>query len=191
MRNFVLLISSLLLMTSAYAMPDATQYAHDFWLPRYHKQRLAYCLLDQQTCGQAVADRYCQKLGYLAAQRVTIDHNVGLTSILDNDKLCRGWACDGFKLIRCYGKALHQPKRSYYYRYKKFVLPRMWHYRIDWCYDQKHCGQRAAYSFCRYMGYKSTTGYTSEAHLAATRALGNQKLCFGDCNGFASITCHR
>ncbi len=192
MRFLLWMMISALLVGSVYAAADSTKYTHDFWLPRYHKQRLAYCLLDQKTCGQAVADRYCQALGYVAAQRATIDYNVGFTSFIDKERFCRGWTCHGFKLIRCYAKARHKPKRQYYYRYKKFVFPRMLHYRVDWCYQgHKHCGKRAAYAFCRHMGYDAIAQYLPEAHLAATRSLGNQKLCFGDCKGFAAITCSR
>lgn len=180
------------LLGSLYAHADSTQYTHDFWLPRYQQHRLAYCMVDQQTCGKHVANAYCQKLGYVAAQRMTIDYNVGYTRFLDKDRLCKGWACHGFKLIRCYAQASHQPARGYHYRYKQFVLPRVRHYRVAWCYRHNRlCGKRAAYAFCRYMEYEEATNYQPAAHLAATRSLSDQKLCFGNCQGFASITCHR
>lgn len=179
-------------ITAALTTPDVSHFEHDFWLPRFHKQRLSYCFSDQKTCGKPVADRYCQNLGYDRAERETIYYNVGMTSYLDQKKCCRGWRCHGFKLIRCSARALHRPTRNYYYRSKKFVLPRVSQYRLDWCYEQgKGCGKRAAYSFCRHMGYEKTTHYVPETHLAATRSLGNQKLCFTDCKGFASITCYR
>lgn len=179
-------------VSSVYANSNSSVYTHDEWLPYYHKHRLAYCFTGHRTCGQKVADQYCRDLGYDGAQRATIDHNIGLTSYLDSEKCCKGWTCNGFKLIRCYAKALHKPRGQYYYRLKEFVLPRFQHYRIDWCYqDNESCGKRAASSFCRRMGYEKATKFQPERHLAATRALGNQKLCFGDCKGFDSITCYR
>lgn len=176
----------------AYAHTGSAVYRHDFWLPQYHHQRLSYCLSGNQICGKPVADRYCQNLGYLRAQSATIAHNVGFSTYLDKKACCKGWHCAGFKLIRCEATADHRPKRNYYYRYKKFVVPRFHHHRIDWCYqDDKHCGKRAAHAFCRHLGYEKTTEYNPAEHLAATQALGNQKLCFGDCKGFASIVCYR
>jgi hypothetical protein len=180
------------LISIAHAKTTAAVYSHDFWLPQYHQQRLSYCLSDKQICGKTVADRYCQNLGYERSQRATIDHNIGMASYLDKKGCCQGWHCAGFKLIRCDAQAKHRPKRNYYYRYKKFVLPRFQHYRIDWCYQNgKHCGKRAAESFCRHMGYEAAKHYQPEAHLGATQALGNQKLCFGDCTGFSNIICYR
>ena len=188
-RVFIL---AMLGISLAHAGSNSPTYAHDFWLPQYHGQRLSYCLSDTQSCGKSVADHYCQDLGYEQAQRATLDHNVGVTRYLDKDTCCRGWHCAGFKLIRCNASARHLPKRNYYYRYKKFVLPRLHHFRIDSCYqDGKLCGKRAALAFCRHMGYEKVTQYQLEGHLAATRSLGNQKLCFGDCSGFDSITCFR
>lgn len=188
------LIKTLLLlsMSICYAKTDITAYSHDFWLPYYHKQRLSYCLQDQQTCGFAVANLYCQRLGYKKAEQATIDHNVGQTNYLNQKTGCMGWRCDGFKLIRCTANSSHEPKKNYYYRYKKFVFPRLHHYRIDWCYQNgKGCGQSAAHAFCRHMGYQRTTQFQVEDHLAATRAMGNQALCFKDCKGFAEIICYR
>ena len=177
---------------SAYAQINSAVYRHDFWLPQYHHQRLSYCLAGNHICGKPVADRYCQDLGYVRAHRATIAHNVGLTSYLDKKACCKGWHCAGFKLIRCEASAEHHPTRNYYYRYKKFVVPRFRHHRIDWCYQNDHqCGKPAAQAFCRHMGYAKATEYMPETQLAATQALGNQKLCFGFCKGFASIVCYR
>ena len=175
-----------------YAKTDNSAFSHDFWLPYYHKQRLSYCLQDHQTCGLAVANLYCQKLGYARAEKATIDHNIGMASYLNQKQGCLGWHCSGFKLIRCIAHARHEPKRNYYYRYKKFVLPRLNHYRVAWCYQNgKECGRRAAKAFCRHMGYEKTTQFQAEAHLGATKAIGNQELCFNDCKGFANIVCYR
>ena len=179
-------------LSAPYAKPIVTEFAHDFWLPYYHKKRLNYCLADQQTCGMPVANLYCQQMGYDKAEKATKDHNIGMAAYLNQKQCCLGWTCAGFKLIRCTVRTPHKPERNYYYRYKKFVLPRLDHYRIAWCYQsKKECGKRAAYSFCRRMGYEKATQFHMEDHLAATKALGNQALCFKDCKGFSSIVCYR
>lgn len=165
---------------------------HDYWLPQFQQHRLSYCLSDRHNCGKTVADRYCRNLGYERAQTIKIDHNVGLTSYFDKKTCCRGWHCAGFKLIRCELPIRNQVPRQYHYRYKKYVLPRFHQHRVAWCYqDQQYCGKRAASAFCRHMGYAKATKFQIETHLAATQSLGNQQLCFGDCNGFSAITCFR
>ncbi|PJD93613.1 MAG: hypothetical protein CK424_02115 [Legionella sp.] len=168
-------------------------YAHDYWAPFYHGKRLNYCLSNASECGNAVANHYCQILGYDKAERSTIAYNVGITSYLDKKKCCFGWECHGFKLIRCTAQTLHEPRRDYYYRSKEFALPMFQHYRVDWCYENgKQCGKHVATSFCRRMGYQKAVRYSPESNVGATRALGNQRLCFDtNCKGFESITCYR
>ncbi|KTD21187.1 hypothetical protein [Legionella londiniensis] len=171
-----------------------TQYFYrNIWEPTYHILRLNYCMFDGKECGMAVASRYCRMLGYDGADKEIVANNVGLTHVLASKAKCQGWQCNGFKLIRCIGKINHQPAKPYYYREKRFVYPRLDSYRIAWCYkDGKECGQRAAYSFCRRMGYLQAKHYKKETEIAATKELGNQKLCFGkDCSGFQYITCYR
>lgn len=169
-------------------------YTHDYWLPEFHHKRLSYCLTDETTCGKPVADVYCRKLGYDYAQRATKDHNIGLTSYLDKDKCCRGWECDGFNMIRCAAKTLHSPFRGPDFRKKIFSEPMLTNnMRLAWCFDdqQKLCGQRAATAFCRKMAFEKAIDFTQESNLAVTRQLGNNKVCFNNCIGFASITCGR
>lgn len=165
----------------------------NFWNPTYHIQRLNYCSLDGQECGLAVANKYCKILGYEKADEAIIDYNVGLTNFISSKAQCRGWNCNGFTLITCVGKFSQKPAKNYVYRSQRFVFPRFDHYRIDWCYENgRGCGQRAAYSFCRRMGYMNAQYYKKQEHVSATKALGNHKLCFGDmCDGFESITCYR
>ncbi|MGV3739914.1 MAG: hypothetical protein ACO1N3_01295, partial [Gammaproteobacteria bacterium] len=98
---WIIRIMLILSMTSAQAKIDITEFSHDFWLPYYHKQRLSYCSSDHQSCGLSIANLYCQKLGYKRAEKATIDHNVGISSYLNQKKCCIGWQCSGFKLIRC------------------------------------------------------------------------------------------
>lgn len=177
--------------STAYATNSALYY-HNYWLPKFDHQALSYCLSDLKTCGKLVADRYCHSLGYKNSVKSTIAHNIGKANFLDKKSYCLGWKCAGFKVIRCEGAAIHQPPRNYYYRFKKFVVPRWQHYRVDWCYQPaKDCGKRAASAFCRRMGYETASGFLAEDHLAATKTLGNQQLCFKNCKGFSSIVCYR
>lgn len=191
MKRIVGMVAVLSICTSTMAASE--WYTHDFWGPRLHGKRLSYCLADNKTCGKEVADKYCQMQGYDGSRRTTIDYNLGVTRYLDSTKNCVGWTCSGFKLLQCSAQTLHKPRRAYYYRTQTFVMPRFNHYRVDWCYENGHdCGERAAFSFCRRLGFMKASRFKQEKGLAATRALGNQRLCFdNNCQGFSSITCHR
>ena len=166
----------------------------DFWYPLYHAERLDYCLTPQKDCGRRVADKYCRLMGYAKSQTEQIEHHVGLTHYLGEKSQCQGWQCDGFKLITCVGVINSPLKASYLRRTRHFAVPRMDNYRVAWCYQQgRECGKRAAYGFCRRMGYSHVSQYKKQSKLPATRTLGDKTLCFGrqDCQGFASISCSR
>ncbi len=173
--------------------PSELSFYRNFWNPAFNSQRLSYCSLDEKLCGQGIANRYCHLMGYHEASEAIIDYNVGVTHYLTTPARCTGWRCHGFMLITCKNNFHHQPTKDYYYREQRFVFPRFSHYRVDWCYKNgTQCGQRAAYSFCRRMGYRRVVHYNKEKHVAATKALGNQRLCFGRaCSGFGYITCYR
>lgn len=172
---------------------DNRHFYRNFWNPTYHIQRLNFCTLDGKSCGLAVADCYCKMMGYEKADKALIDYNVGFTHYLSSAAKCKGWNCNGFSLITCVGHFSHHPPHHYYYREERFVFPRLDHYRIDFCYKKdRGCGQRAAYSYCRRMGYLHVKGYKKETNVAATKALGSHQLCFGHpCNGFSEISCYR
>lgn len=191
--RLVILFSLLAMMHSGHANVREQNAYRDFWSPTYHGQRLAYCTLNGKKCGAAVADCYCRKMGYQRASTQIMEHNVGISNYLNSRAQCQGWRCNGFKLIQCVGVVKHQPPAKYHYRSRRFAAPRIGHYRVDWCYENsKGCGQRAAYSFCRRMGYLKAQEYKKAPHLPATKALGNQRLCFGnECEGFSYITCYR
>jgi hypothetical protein len=170
-----------------------TNTSRSFWHPLYLGKRLDYCAIDGKVCGQDVASRFCQILGYDKALKNKIAYNVGLTRHIDSNKVCKGWRCNGFMVISCALKLSHTPPKAYAYREKKFPFPRYAHSRVDWCYTQKHeCGHRAALSFCRRMGFVSAKSFAKESNINATRAIGSQELCFGpECNAFQYITCFR
>ncbi|KTC81342.1 hypothetical protein [Legionella brunensis] len=170
----------------------SNDFYRNFWMPKYHGERLNYCMLDGK-CGSVVANRYCRLMGYERADQQIIDNNVGLTNYLFCNLRCKGWHCNGFKTIRCVSNMSHNPPKAYHYRLRRFVYPRFNNYRVDWCYDgHRGCGRKAAFSFCRRMGYLDVRRFSIQKHIAATKAIGNQKLCFGVlCNAFESIDCNR
>ncbi|MDA9272201.1 hypothetical protein N9Q05_02340 [bacterium] len=188
-----LFVMILLWTTAVNAVTQQQNYYRNFWSPLYRGERLDYCMQGAQSCGSCVANRYCRIMGYEKASAQTIDYNVGLTHYLLTHAQCKGWTCNGFKLIRCAAKLTHNPPKAYFYRSEEFAFPRYAHYRVDWCYENgRGCGQRSANSFCRRMGYMKAKQYKKQTHVMATRALGNQRLCFGDtCNAFSQITCYR
>lgn len=175
------------------ARENSLKFYHSFWLPKYQGERLSYCTLDNKECGLPLATRYCKLMGYSHADQQLIDHNIGLSHFLASKAICQGWRCDGFKTIRCVAFMSHKPPAPYYYRLRHYVYPRFNNYRVAWCYDgQHHCGRRAAHSFCRRMGYLTAKHFLRQKQIAATKAIGNQKLCFGNqCEGFAYIDCYR
>jgi len=192
-RLFYVFVVALSLCSQVTAKTSDQNFYRSFWAPSYHGSRLNYCSIDNKACGLPIANQYCHLMGYKGADQQIIAHNVGLTHFISSKGHCKGWSCDGFKLIRCVGHMTHKPAKAYLYRSEEFVFPRFDHYRVAWCYENsKGCGQRAAYSFCRRLGYMKTTQFKIQEHVAATKAIGDQELCFGQaCNGFSSITCYR
>ena len=196
MDNFSLrlwvLLTYLLFIGSAHAK-ESGHFTRNFWQPTYHGIRLNYCTFDGKSCGLDVATTYCKMMGYQRAMHHVIANNVGLTQYLYVPAKCVGWRCHGFKVIRCRGDIQHNPPQEYHYRLHRFSFPRYENYRVDWCYDGLHrCGRAAAYSFCRRMGYMDVRHFSSESQLPATKAIGNQTLCFGRlCRGFRQIDCYR
>jgi len=182
----------LMLSLTVQAQPHPVM-IRDFWYPLFHAERLDYCLMGQQLCGHEVANRYCRLMGYRLSKTEQIEYHVGLTHYLDERSQCKGWQCHGFKLITCVGPIKTSPKAEYLAHSRKFAVPRKDQYRVAWCYAKGHqCGKRAAYAFCRLMGYGKVTHYEKQSKLPATRTLGDKTLCFEkNCSGFASITCYR
>ena len=178
---------------AAQAGTNSQNYYRSVWNPTYQGKRLDYCAMGERVCGLPVANRYCQLLGYENAARGVVDYAVRSTHYMDTHKGCKGWNCKGFMLIRCQGELTHKPAKAYYYRKQAFVFPRFEHSRVDWCYeDGQGCGLRAAYSFCRRMGYARAKEYKIQTHVSETRSIGNRKWCVGPtCNAFTSITCYR
>lgn len=165
----------------------------NFWHPTFRGERVDYCTFDGQDCGNAVANRYCQILGYDYASQNVIAHNVGLTNYIDNRARCVGWRCNGFMTIGCTARVTHSPPAPYHYREKRFAVPRYNDYRVDWCFDaHKGCGSKAANSFCSRMGYIKAKQFRQQTLVSATKTIGSQELCFGNqCSAFKWIICYR
>lgn len=165
----------------------------NFWHPTYKGERLAYCTIDGKECGKAVANRYCQMMGYEYASQSVIAYNIGLTHFISSREQCTGWRCNGFMTIGCAMRFSHTPPKPYHYREKRYVVPRFNHYRVDWCYARdKDCGLRAANSFCSRMGFTRAKHFVKEIQVGATKTIGSQELCFGNqCTSFKIIVCYR
>lgn len=197
MINFRYLLAIIFIFCASFAHSDSANKQNkafrNFWYPAYNGERLNYCTLDGKECGRAVANHYCQMLGYDHASQHIIAYNVGLTHFISSRARCKGWSCNGFMMIGCATSVSHTPPKPYHYREKRFVDPRFNHYRVDWCYDQKGgCGARAANSFCSRMGFIQAKKFTKETQIGATQTIGSQELCFGNqCNAFKTIVCFR
>ena len=63
-KGFTALLCLLWSITSLVCAHTADTMYRDFWHPRYHGKRLAYCNQDQSLCGDAIATEYCQRMGY-------------------------------------------------------------------------------------------------------------------------------
>ncbi len=195
---FISMSLCLISIGGPYASDNKLAYYHDFWSPRYHGELLNYCFYHKSKCGLEVANRYCKIMGYEKATKASITNNVGLANYIDvcqncNKTQCKGWDCNGFKVIRCKDSFKHTPTFAYHFRKRDFVFPRLANFRLDWCHeDGKNCGKQVADSFCRMMGYMQSSAYDIDNNVYASREIANGKLCFGkSCRGFSKITCYR
>lgn len=164
-----------------------------FWHPLYHGQRLAYCSRDYTMCGQEIAQKYCQMLGYDKASEQQIASNIGLTQYLATNTICKDWRCNGFTFISCSTRLVSKNSAAYLYRSKEFTSPRYNGYRVDYCYEKgRSCGTRAALSFCKRIGYLYVKSFLKEHQIGMTQTIGSHELCVGTaCNSFRSIVCYR
>jgi hypothetical protein len=192
-RILVALTVVLIATGTTHAINEKNHIYRSFWHPMYHGERLNYCSLDGKTCGLNLASQYCKSLGYTHAAEAIKAPNIGLTHFISTSARCRGWECHGFMTISCARRDSHPPAKPYHYREKRFAVPRLNHYRVDFCYEtNKQCGRRAANAFCMYMGYAKARHFERETKVLATRTLSQGALCFGEsCSGFKNIICYR
>lgn len=193
LRKFIIFISILSsLFNAAHAAVSPNKAFRTFWHPTFQGARLDYCSVDGKECGKAVANRYCQILGYDYASQNIIAYNIGLTHYLTTRVQCTGWRCNGFMSISC-ARNLSLAPKPYHYQQKEFTHPRYNEFRVDWCYQRNQgCGAKAANSFCSRMGYLAAQRFVRESNVGATKAVGTEELCFGtQCKAFQTIVCER
>ncbi len=193
MHKFHSMLCLLAIMITGVAAANKQYYSQLFLHPKFNGKPLSYCLLGDSKCGDVVAQKYCHLMGYKRSDKYTKAYNVGLANYIDASWQCKGWRCNSFGLIRCISELSHPPAEPYHYRYKRFAYPRYKTYRLAWCKkSHKGCGYGAAYAFCRYLGYMNVKHYEKESTVAATKAIGDNSICFGNnCNGFKAIHCKR
>jgi hypothetical protein len=111
----IILALFFLTLGKANAEGNRDDFYRNFWSPKYHALQLSYCSMDGKSCGMEVANAYCKVMGYKKANKEIIAHNVGLTHYLGTNGQCKGWECNGFKLIRCVGEINNKPPEGYAY----------------------------------------------------------------------------
>ncbi|MEM9105415.1 MAG: hypothetical protein AAGC96_07140 [Pseudomonadota bacterium] len=76
-----------------------------FRYPHLNNTRLDWCLNWGTNCGEVAANRFCQEMGFLRANRYVKDTETGENGIpslvYDDDRLCTGRYCNAFRMIAC------------------------------------------------------------------------------------------
>ena len=74
-----------------------------FTFPRYMGQRVDWCAEGNgKVCGLEAAYSFCRRLGYTKTIGFARAPHVGTTAAINNQRVCAGTACVGFKYIDCY-----------------------------------------------------------------------------------------
>lgn len=192
MRLVFLLLWLPLAFSSSLGPPQSTVF-RTFWHPMSKEERLDYCQEDRVNCGADVANCYCRRMGYEKAAYFKKAPNLGLTRLVSGLSECRGWMCSGFEYIKCQGERTYTHRPQSDYRQEIFVRPRWRNYPLSWCYgNQRHCGQKAAYAFCRWQGFRKVIKHSPAKCVNASKEIGTSALCFNnDCQSFEYIVCGR
>ena len=75
-----------------------------FFKPKYHGNRLDWCVNWASGCGKPAADKYCEVKGYSHSIVFVKANNIGQskpTRLIGTGAVCDQGFCDGFKRIRC------------------------------------------------------------------------------------------
>jgi hypothetical protein len=182
------------LLSLSFSCFGGANFYRTIWHPSYHNMRLNWCDQQQKNCGMQVAKQYCRQLGYPEVIKIKKATDIGLSRYIDSNVECNTPYCDGFSFIKC---GANQLADGDYYttqvRKKVFYYPRLKEVRIDWCFEKgKRCGKRAAYAFCRAMGYSNAKGFKQDSQVSQTRTIGGNDLCVGrKCKSFSEIQCVR
>ena len=188
--GMLLLLCSTCVLASSATLSQQRLYRM-FWQPKLGGERLSYCDESKTQCGQTIANRYCQALGYHHAKRFELAYHLGLTHFLSGKHACQGWRCSGFDWIECAGTRNYLQRPASDYSQGLFVKPRWKKMRLDYCYDGvKGCGQREAYAYCRWQGYLHLLAYKKAKQVFASRQMARGKQCYGkNCVGYEYIIC--
>lgn len=72
-----------------------------FESPRIEGDRLDWCLVWGERCGEPAADRFCAEKGFGPSTRFRKADDVGRTRVLADRRTCDDPRCDGFAFIEC------------------------------------------------------------------------------------------
>ncbi len=189
-RLAFLVTLSLMMAQAAYA----NRYFRTFWAPTFQGEPLNFCTDRYRACGKKPAELFCQKMGYDHVARYLKASDVGFARDIQSNLICHHALCDSYKMIKCMaGKIENNNYYTYYAKKRKFYKPRYHGYRVAWCYSQgRGCGRKAAYSFCRRLGYMGASRYQRDLAIGISQAIGTEERCFGGhCKGFKYIICRR
>lgn len=75
--------------------------------PRYRNMRIDHCMtVAEESCGQPVADQFCQMHGYARAESFeTREHAELMVRLGDKQDMCRKYMCTALYQVQCAGSA--------------------------------------------------------------------------------------
>lgn len=85
--------------------PSATYHyrKRHFPFPRYKGQRIDWCAKAGKTgCGHQAAYSFCRRLGFMKSMVFSPESKLLTTTAIDDQWVCTGTNCTGFKYIDCY-----------------------------------------------------------------------------------------
>ena len=96
-------------------MSTAVAEVRTFMNPNHEGYSISYCSGNGQLCGEQVASNWCRSQGYEHASSWALTPGVDVSSVtigLDDESICRGAQCDGFRSISCEreGRTFRMPR---------------------------------------------------------------------------------
>lgn len=79
----------------------AASVRHRFHKPRSNGIRVDICLHHGAQCRGEAAQRFCRLKGYSRSSGHTIQHDVGYSYILGDQRTCRASYCDAYRYVDC------------------------------------------------------------------------------------------
>jgi hypothetical protein len=167
-----------------------------FDYPTVDNIALDWCLTWAADCGKPAADYFCRLKGYQQSVNFQEAQDVGYTKLPKTGQICSAQYCDSFAFVDCQGYSSTtppynpgQPGQQNSYSY-----PSIRGYRLDWCrLWATDCGQGAADSFCRSMGYSRAISFDIDSDIglrSPTMVIESGQICSeAFCDGFKYINC--